>query len=140
MGKGAYVLQNLEDKREVQMNIRRMRKAYATPDHLVDHNLCRDEYEIDRILDERIGVSGDVELLVKWRNFNIRSSTWESEDSLQHAPLVLSAWRRTHPPLRPSATLDKRIDNSSQQPPFSGSTRRMRKEPGYYNRLAKGKI
>ena len=79
--------------------------------------------------------AGVREFLVTWRHFSLRSATWEPEANLENAPLVLSAWRRQHPPLPlpllvpPGAPGDK---------PAVRPSRAVKPLPGELGRLALG--
>ena len=49
------------------------------------------EYEVEDILDSRIGRSG-TEYLVKWLGYPVFESTWEPARHLAHAPAIVSAY------------------------------------------------
>jgi len=136
LGKGGYLLEGLEDKRVVQVNIRRIRRSFAVPEHLDQHLLdgdqVLDQFEVDRILDERVGAGSVREFLVKWRHFSLRSATWEPEANLENAPLVLSAWRRLHPPL----PLPQPVPGVPK--PAARLSRAVKPLPGDLGRLASG--
>jgi hypothetical protein len=51
-----------------------------------------DEYEVERILDERRR-KGRKQYLVKWHGYDMNDSTWEPEENITNAPNVIREWK-----------------------------------------------
>ncbi|MGI0135350.1 MAG: reverse transcriptase domain-containing protein [Candidatus Micrarchaeaceae archaeon] len=52
------------------------------------------EYEVDRILAERMDDDGWTEYLVTWTGYDLNDVTWQKEWQLANAPEVLETWKR----------------------------------------------
>lgn len=55
---------------------------------------CRGRYEIEKILDVKIGNGGHRRFLVKWWGWDHSENTWELESSVQHASGKIDAFYR----------------------------------------------
>ena len=53
-----------------------------------------EEYEVERIIDERRQSNGQTEFLVKWKNYDVSDSTWEPRGNLDNARTALREFRR----------------------------------------------
>jgi len=124
-GAGSYDVQSAENDRTVRkLNVRRLKRAgRAIPEHLErlflpdSDDADIDEFEVDRILKERIS-DGRREFLLKWKDFTLRAATWEPEPHLRKAPLVMTAWRRANPvPLAIPAAAPAPVPKSSPPTP-----------------------
>lgn len=53
------------------------------------------EFEVERILDMRVGEHGSLEFLVKWKNWPRSAASWEPEHHLDNCAAVLQRFMRT---------------------------------------------
>ena len=71
-------------------------------------DMAEEEFEVERVMDERRGDGDAVEYYVKWKGWPEDDSTWEPASALAAAPRVLAAWteqqeRRRRDEERPAA-------------------------------------
>jgi hypothetical protein len=52
------------------------------------------EYEVERIVAERVDERGLREYLVLWVGYGLTDASWEPEENLANAPVVVAAWKR----------------------------------------------
>ncbi|CAA22283.1 Histone-lysine N-methyltransferase, H3 lysine-9 specific [Schizosaccharomyces pombe] len=55
----------------------------------------QEEYEVERIVDEKLDRNGAVKLYrIRWLNYSSRSDTWEPPENLSGCSAVLAEWKR----------------------------------------------
>ena len=59
-------------------------------------DMAEEEFEVERVMDERRGDGDAVEYYVKWKGWPEDDSTWEPASALAAAPRVLAAWTEQH--------------------------------------------
>jgi hypothetical protein len=67
------------------------RKEARPPPILVNE---QEEYEVEDILDMRVGPKGKEVFLVKWKGYPDYDSTWQSRDDLANAPKKLAEFEK----------------------------------------------
>ena len=54
-----------------------------------------EEYEVEKIIDKRIKRGGQIEYLVKWKNYdNPDDNTWEPADNLKEAEEIIKKYEK----------------------------------------------
>ncbi|WBW74623.1 chromodomain protein Chp1 [Schizosaccharomyces osmophilus] len=57
-------------------------------------NVQLDVYEVERILADRVNISGKNEYYIKWVGYDSRDNTWEPEENLTGASMALKDWQK----------------------------------------------
>ena len=62
-----------------------------------EEDLDEDDFEVEKILERRVTKKGEVEYLVKWKNYeDISDATWEPADNLESVPNLIRKFEREH--------------------------------------------
>ena len=60
-----------------------------------DQDIEEDDFEVEKILERRVTKKGNVEYLVKWKNFDdISDATWEPADHLESVPNLIKKFEK----------------------------------------------
>ena len=95
-------------------------------------DMAEEEFEVERVMDERRGDGGAVEYYVKWKGWPEDDSTWEPASALAAAPRVLAAWteqqeRRRRDEERPAAAALAALASPSAPSPERAPNARIRR-------------
>jgi hypothetical protein len=55
-----------------------------------------DEYEVEKILEHRIGARDRLQFLVRWVGYDASEDMWLAEDDLSGAARILRAYKKRH--------------------------------------------
>lgn len=91
----SFVARGAGESRLPDMSVEELERE-ATPLWNAGYENDDTEYEISYIVRERLGADG-WEFKVRWKGWSPKHDSWLPESALNNAPLVLKAWKKTHP-------------------------------------------
>ena len=66
-----------------------MSKEIVSETEVKDEEMSDEEYEVEKVCGSR-RVGGEVQYLIKWKNWDHADSTWEKADNLKSCQVMIS--------------------------------------------------